>query len=84
MARYEGVSVSVIRRLPRYHRFLYDLLQKDIHRISSRELAELMNLTASQIRQDLNALAVLASRATATMWTRCTRRSATSWGSTAG
>ena len=54
MARYEGVSVSVIRRLPRYHRFLYDLLQKDIHRISSRELAELMNLTASQIRQDLN------------------------------
>ena len=45
MARYEGVSVSVIRRLPRYHRFLYDLLQKDIHRISSRELAELMNLT---------------------------------------
>ena len=42
MARYEGVSVSVIRRLPRYHRFLYDLLQKDIHRISSRELAELM------------------------------------------
>ena len=42
MARYEGVSVSVIRRLPRYHRFLYDLLQKDIHRISSRELAELI------------------------------------------
>ena len=56
MARYEGVSVSVIRRLPRYHRFLYDLLQKDIHRISSRELAELMNLTASQIRQELNCM----------------------------
>ena len=54
MARYEGVSVSVIRRLPRYHRFLYDLLQKGVHRISSRELAELMSLTASQIRQDLN------------------------------
>lgn len=54
MARYEGVSASVIRRLPRYHRFLYDLIQRDVHRISSRELAELMNLTASQIRQDLN------------------------------
>ena len=54
MASYEGVSASVIRRLPRYHRFLYDLIQRDVHRISSRELAELMNLTASQIRQDLN------------------------------
>lgn len=54
MARYEGVSTSVIRRLPRYHRFLYDLIQKGEHRISSRELAELMSLTASQIRQDLN------------------------------
>ena len=54
MARYEGVSTSVIRRLPRYHRFLYDLIQKGEHRISSRELAELMSLTASQIRQDLD------------------------------
>lgn len=54
MAKYEGVSISVIRRLPRYHRFLFDLLQKGVHRISSRELAELMSLTASQIRQDLN------------------------------
>ena len=43
MARYEGVSASVIRRLPRYHRFLYDLIQKGVHRISSRELAELMS-----------------------------------------
>lgn len=54
MAKYEGVSISVIRRLPRYHRFLNDLLVRGIHRISSRELAELMSLTASQIRQDLN------------------------------
>lgn len=54
MAKYEGVSISVIRRLPRYHRFLNDLIQRGIHRISSRELAELMSLTASQIRQDLN------------------------------
>ncbi len=54
MAKYEGVSISVIRRLPRYHRFLKDLLSRGVHRISSRELAELMKLTASQIRQDLN------------------------------
>lgn len=48
------MSPSVVRRLPRYYRFLRDLLARDIHRISSRELSELMNLTASQIRQDLN------------------------------
>lgn len=54
MPRYEGVSPSVVRRLPRYYRFLQELLAKGVHRISSRELSQLMNLTASQIRQDLN------------------------------
>ena len=54
MPKYEGVSLSVIRRLPRYYRFLGELLQKGVTRISSRELAQLMQLTASQIRQDLN------------------------------
>lgn len=49
-----SVSQSVIKRLPRYYRFLGELLSKDITRISSRELANLMQLTASQIRQDLN------------------------------
>ena len=34
--QYEGVSPSVIRRLPRYYRFLEDLQKKDVHRISSR------------------------------------------------
>lgn len=48
------VSPSVINRLPRYHRFLRDLLNKGVHRISSKELAQLMKVTASQIRQDLN------------------------------
>lgn len=48
------VSLSVIRRLPRYHRFLGDLLARGILRISSKELADLMQLTASQIRQDFN------------------------------
>ena len=48
------VSPSVINRLPRYYRFLRDLLGRGVTRISSKELAELMNVTASQIRQDLN------------------------------
>jgi redox-sensing transcriptional repressor len=48
------ISMSVIRRLPRYYRFLYDLKQNGVTRISSHELAKRMGLTASQIRQDLN------------------------------
>ena len=48
------VSKAVISRLPRYYRYLRELLSKDILRISSGELAKLMNVTASQIRQDLN------------------------------
>ena len=48
------ISNSVIRRLPRYYRFLGDLEANGYVRISSRELAEKMGLTASQIRQDFN------------------------------
>ena len=48
------VPVAVIRRLPRYHRFLGDLLRKNELRISSARLSALMGVTASQIRQDLN------------------------------
>ena len=48
------VSSAVIKRLPRYHRYLGDLLRDGILRISSAELSRLMNVTASQIRQDLN------------------------------
>lgn len=50
----QHISISVIRRLPRYYRFLYDLKENGIARISSRELSAKMGLTASQIRQDLN------------------------------
>lgn len=50
----KDVSVWVIRRLPRYYRFLNELLRNGICRISSRELSQKMGLTASQIRQDLN------------------------------
>ena len=49
-----NISNSVIRRLPRYYRFLGELLNQGITKISSRELSEKMRLTASQIRQDLN------------------------------
>ena len=48
------ISDLVIKRLPRYYHFLGDLKSQNINRISSRELAERMGLTASQIRQDLN------------------------------
>ncbi|MBE6750319.1 MAG: redox-sensing transcriptional repressor Rex [Ruminococcaceae bacterium] len=48
------ISNSVIKRLPRYYRFLSELKNSGLTRISSRELSERMGLTASQIRQDLN------------------------------
>lgn len=48
------ISQAVIRRLPRYYRYLGELLENDIERISSNELSKRMNVTASQIRQDLN------------------------------
>ncbi len=48
------ISSAVINRLPRYYRYLGDLLDNDITRISSKELSQKMNITASQIRQDLN------------------------------
>lgn len=49
-----GISPLVIKRLPRYYRFLEELLKDGKSRISSAELAKRMGLTASQIRQDLN------------------------------
>ena len=49
-----NISESVIKRLPRYYRFLGELKAAGMTRISSRELSEKMGLTASQIRQDLN------------------------------
>ena len=54
MHKYGNISAPVIKRLPRYYRFLGELMDKDITRISSRELSAKMRLTASQIRQDLN------------------------------
>ena len=48
------ISMSVIKRLPRYYRYLGELSGKGVTRISSRELSRLMDITASQIRQDLS------------------------------
>ena len=50
----EGVSIQVIRRLPRYYRYLSELESQGVEKISSTKLAALMSSTASQIRQDLN------------------------------
>ncbi len=50
----QSISIPVIRRLPRYYRFLRELEQEDVQRISSKELARRMGLSASQIRQDFN------------------------------
>lgn len=50
----KDISQAVIRRLPRYYRYLGELLEQGVERISSGELSDLMHVTASQIRQDLN------------------------------
>ena len=50
----ETISKSVIRRLPRYYRFLTELEENNTERISSGRLAQIMRTTASQVRQDLN------------------------------
>ena len=48
------ISQAVISRLPRYFRYLGELRDEGVERISSQELSELMHVTASQIRQDFN------------------------------
>lgn len=48
------ISQAVIRRLPRYYRYLGELLENGVERISSNDLSKKMKVTASQIRQDLN------------------------------
>jgi redox-sensing transcriptional repressor len=48
------ISKAVIKRLPRYYRYLGEILESGVERISSGELSERMHVTASQIRQDLN------------------------------
>ena len=52
--REKKISSAVIRRLPRYYRYLGELIESGVQRISSKELSARMKVTASQIRQDLN------------------------------
>lgn len=54
MEKRKGISMAVIKRLPKYHRYLQELMNNDVDRISSKELSEKIGFTASQIRQDLN------------------------------
>ncbi len=54
MSKSNDVSMSTIRRLPRYYRFLGKLLQNNVYKISSKKLSEMLGITASQIRQDLH------------------------------
>lgn len=54
MKEYSKISKAVIKRLPRYRRYLHELKKKGIDRISSNELSTLIGYTASQIRQDFN------------------------------
>ena len=54
MSDNKKISIEVIKRLPRYYRYLRDLVDSGVNRISSQALGNKMNITASQIRQDLN------------------------------
>ena len=51
---YKKIPPTVINRLPRYHRYLCELMEEGITKISSKELSEKMGTTASQIRQDFH------------------------------
>ncbi|MDO4534927.1 MAG: redox-sensing transcriptional repressor Rex [Clostridium perfringens] len=54
MEKKKNISMAVIKRLPKYHRYLQELINNEVDRISSKELSEKIGFTASQIRQDLN------------------------------
>lgn len=48
------ISMAVIRRLPKYHRYLSEMMERGVDRISSKELSDIIGFSASQIRQDFN------------------------------
>lgn len=54
MEKKKNISMAVIKRLPKYHRYLAELMRNEVDRISSKDLSERIGFTASQIRQDLN------------------------------
>ena len=81
MPKRENISMSVIRRLPRYYRFLKLLREKGVTRISSTELSAKLGLTASQIRQDLNCFGGFGQQGYGYMVISFVQRSETSSGS---
>lgn len=54
MKNVKKVSMAVVKRLPKYHQCLGELIKNNVERISSQDLSKLLGFTASQIRQDLN------------------------------
>ena len=54
MEKNKNISMAVIKILPKYYRYLDELMRNEVDRISSKELGEKIGFTASQIRQDLN------------------------------
>ncbi|MFA9422173.1 MAG: redox-sensing transcriptional repressor Rex [Sedimentibacter sp.] len=54
MEKHEKISPAVIRRLPKYYRYLGELTKSGVNKTSSRELSDMTGFSASQIRQDLN------------------------------
>ena len=77
-----GISKAVVKRLPRYYRYLGDLIEAKVERISSNELSDMMNVTASQIRQDLNNFGGFGQQGYGYNVNICIRRSVKSWGLT--
>ncbi len=73
------ISKAVIKRLPRYYRYLGELMENGVERISSGELSKRMSVTASQIRQDLNNFGGFGQQGTDTMSNICMRKSARFW-----
>ena len=68
----QKASIPVIKRLPKYYRYLRSLQADGITSISSRELASQMGTTASQVRQDFNCIGdVNGRRVSATRWRTC-------------
>ncbi len=78
----QHISDAVIRRLPRYYRYLDDLHSKETVRISSSSLGNRMGITASQIRQDLSCFGEFGQQGYGYNILSCVRRSGASSAST--
>lgn len=69
-------SLPVIKRLPKYYRYLGEMEKEGVTKVSSSELARVMGTTASQVRQDFNCFGACASRASVTRSSCCMKSSA--------